>query len=77
MSNTSNIATLSGFVRLPEVLQAVGLSRASIYRKMKDGNFPLQCSLEGVAVGWVRSEVQEWIDACIAQRDSRATPLAA
>lgn len=47
-------------IRLPEVMQRVGLSRATIYNKVKDGSFPAQIKL-GRLSGWVESEVQTWI----------------
>ena len=36
---------LPAIIRLPEVMQTVGLSRPSIYRLMKLGEFPQQVKL--------------------------------
>lgn len=47
-------------IRLPEVVKMVGLSRATIYSKVKEGSFPAQIKL-GRLSGWVESEVQDWI----------------
>jgi len=47
-------------LRMPQVVEMVGLSRASIYNKMRDEAFPRQVKL-GRLSGWLESEVQDWI----------------
>lgn len=51
-------------LRLPDVQKITGLSRSSIYAMMGDKNnpFPKQVSLGMRAVGWLESEIQEWIN---------------
>ena len=49
------------FLRLPEVLARTGLSRSTIYVRLEQGRFPRPVSLGGRAVGWIESEVDEWI----------------
>lgn len=49
-------------IRLPEVLRMCGVSRPSVYRKMKEGTFPKQLKLGTAAVGWLRAEVEQWIN---------------
>lgn len=49
--------------RLPTVLQAVGLSRSSIYDMMQKGTFPKAVKLGPRAIGWNSHEVQAWIEA--------------
>ena len=49
------------FLRLPEVLARTGLSRSTIYVRLDQGRFPRPVSLGGRAVGWIESEVDEWI----------------
>lgn len=49
------------FLRLPEVLARTGLSRSTIYVRLDLGRFPRPVSLGGRAVGWIESEVEEWI----------------
>lgn len=55
-------------LRLPEVMTRTGLSRSTIYLRMEGGQFPDQIALGGRAVGWIESEIQDWIqcqiDAC-------------
>ena len=49
------------FLRLPEVLARTGLSRSTIYVRLEQGRFPRPVSLGDRAVGWVESEIDEWI----------------
>ena len=48
-------------MRLPEVLHATGLKRATLYEKISLGRFPAQVSLGRNMVAWYESEVQAWI----------------
>ena len=48
-------------LRLPAVKAITGLSRSTIYFRIAQGNFPKPISLGGRAVGWLDSEVQEWL----------------
>lgn len=49
------------FLRLPEVIARTGLSRSTIYVRLDEGRFPRPVSLGGRAVGWIESEVDEWM----------------
>jgi prophage regulatory protein len=53
--------------RLPEVMTRTGLSRSTIYELIRHNQFPSQINLGPRAVGWVASEITEWIDARIAK----------
>lgn len=48
-------------LRLPIVLDRTGLSRSTIYQRVSEGRFPKPVSLGTRAVGWVESDVEEWI----------------
>jgi prophage regulatory protein len=51
------------FVRMPEVLSRTGLSRSHIYKLQSSGLFPKSISLcGGRAVGWLDSEIDEWME---------------
>lgn len=50
-------------VRLPEVKNQTGLGRSSIYSRMKAGTFPQSITLGARAVGWLESDINDWIDA--------------
>ena len=49
-------------LRLPNVKAITGLSRSTIYLRMSEGTFPQKISLGSRAVGWLRSEVADWMD---------------
>ncbi len=49
-------------IRLPEVIQATGLSRSTIYLRMSKGEFPKSISLGERAIGWVQGEVEQWVE---------------
>lgn len=48
-------------LRLPEVRSRTGLSRSSVYEKMKANTFPRQRKLGSWIVGWYETEIDEWI----------------
>ena len=49
-------------LRLNDVKAKTGLSRSTIYLRMAEGTFPKKISLGSRAVGWINSEVIEWIE---------------
>lgn len=76
ISSVSQASTLSFFggereliVRLKSVIDTTGLGRSSIYKYIAEGMFPLPIPLGERAVGWLESEVQDRILACIEERD--------
>ena len=44
-----------------EVERRCGMSRSSIYRKMRDGTFPEPVKISVRAVRWPESEIEAWI----------------
>jgi prophage regulatory protein len=56
-----NTSTPDRFIRLPELLTIVGVSRASIWNYVKAQTFPQPVKLSPRLVGWRESEVQNWI----------------
>ena len=51
----------TAILRLPAVKARTGLSRSTIYLRVSEGRFPKPISLGGRAVGWVESEVDDWL----------------
>lgn len=47
--------------RLPSALAITGLCRTSLYKHLKEGNFPEPVRLGARAVGWKESELAEWV----------------
>ncbi|MCV6328694.1 helix-turn-helix transcriptional regulator [Pseudomonas aeruginosa] len=56
-------------IRLKDVIDSTGIARSTIYKLIGEGEFPKPVPLVGRSVGWVESEVHEWIKARIAERD--------
>ncbi|MBK61264.1 MAG: AlpA family transcriptional regulator [Pseudomonas sp.] len=56
-------------IRLKEVINSTGLARSTIYKYIGEGTFPKPVSLGDRCVGWVDSEVHDWILARIEERD--------
>lgn len=48
-------------IRLKTVLHRSGLSRSTIYRKMKGGTFPDRIPISANGAGWSEAEVNRWI----------------
>lgn len=56
-------------IRLKDVMDSTGLGRSTIYKYMSVGGFPRPISLGDRSVGWVESEVHDWILERVKQRD--------
>jgi prophage regulatory protein len=61
-------------LRLVHVKARTGLSRSTIYLRIKDGSFPTPIALGPRSVGWLEADVEAWIEARV--RQSRIAPLA-
>lgn len=67
-------------IRLKEVTELTGLSRSAIYDRMSekspryDPSFPKQFTLGGKAVGWLKLEVDIWVETCAARQRGEAVP---
>lgn len=48
-------------LRSPQVQAKTGLSRTTLWRRVKDGSFPMPVSLRGNSIGWISDEVDDWI----------------
>ena len=67
-----NMKKTKRFMRLPEVLERTGLSKPWIYRLIGRGEFPSPIKLGGRAIGFIESEIDEWIDHMIYLSRSKA-----
>lgn len=56
-------------IRLKEVTYLTGLARSTIYKYLAEGRFPMSVSLGDRSIGFLESEVQEWILDRIKERD--------
>jgi prophage regulatory protein len=48
-------------LRLPAVKEVTGLSRSTVYLRIAEGKFPKPLSLGGRAVGWLESDIHDWL----------------
>ncbi|HCR1218428.1 TPA: AlpA family transcriptional regulator [Pseudomonas aeruginosa] len=56
-------------IRLKEVMGSTGLARSTVYKYVSEGIFPKPVSLGDRCVGWLESEVHNWILERIEERD--------
>ena len=56
-------------LRGPAVMEMTGLSRTSIWRRERRGDFPRRIRLGPNSVGWMSDEVTAWVER---QRERRA-----
>ena len=48
-------------IRGTEIIHKTGLSLSTIWRLERDGTFPRRRSLGPQAIGWLESEVNDWL----------------
>lgn len=48
-------------IRLKQVIASTGLGRSTIYKYIAEGKFPVPLQLSVRCVGWLESEIQQWI----------------
>lgn len=63
-----NEKTIQKILRFKEVVAITGLSRSTILNYMKTGDFPLSVKIGKRNIGWIESEIQEWIECCMGMR---------
>ena len=61
MNNSIQSSSTTTILRLPLVKARTGLSRSTIYLRIKAGEFPAQVSLGPRAVGWLETDIERWI----------------
>jgi prophage regulatory protein len=61
---------LRRILRLPQVVEATGETRSTIYKRMAEGEFPKPVRLGSKSVGWVEDEIAAYNEARIAARDA-------
>lgn len=51
-------------LRMKEVITRTGLSRATIYARIRSNEFPAQVALSkyGRSVGWKKTDIDQWIE---------------
>lgn len=62
----SNETKPTRILRRAEIEARFGLKRSTIYDAVKAGTFPAPINLGARAVGWIESEIEQWIEGRIA-----------
>lgn len=64
MSNTviTESAHPVQMLRFPEVIERTGLSRTTIWRRIRAGTFPAPVQLGSNSIGWPEPAIIEWVE---------------
>ena len=54
-------ALVDRLLSFKRVLEVTSLSRATLYRKIGDGSFPVPLKIGGSRVAWKERDIAEWI----------------
>lgn len=54
--------SLPRLLNLKEVIQATGIGRSTIYKKIEEGTFPKGRKISDACVRWVDTDIRKWID---------------
>lgn len=63
--------SIDRFMRLDEVLHTTGLSRNTVYRRIREGTFPKQVRIGPNSVAWRQSVIVKWMHDLGLAGDSR------
>lgn len=65
-------------LRLPQVMNRVGLKRSAIYQRMREGRFPRSRVLGPRCTVWLESEIDRWVgDVASSSGDAIRSPFGA
>jgi prophage regulatory protein len=59
------------FLLINAVLLLVGLSKSTVYRYIKEGLFPEPVSIGNKCVAWLESEILQWMNERIKERNKK------
>ena len=59
-------------LRIDSVCELTGLSRSSVYKQMREGDFPKSIFITKGAKGWPETAVSDWINTRATQSVSHA-----
>jgi prophage regulatory protein len=68
-----NQSTPLRILRIRDVKAKTGQATSTIYAAMASGKFPRPIPLGERTVGWLESEIDSWIEACLRKREARAS----
>ncbi len=67
LPQASNEPKYDPIIKLPKVCEITGLSKSAVYDKMKEGTFPQSIAISSRSVGWLLSEVNNFIQERVAE----------
>ena len=56
---------MTRILKIKEVVAATGLSKTTIWRRLRSGDFPLAVKLGGAnsrRIGWRQEDIEEWLN---------------
>ena len=62
-------------IRWPAVSRVAGISRTTAWRMERDGTFPRRRKISAQSVGWLRHEIEAWVESREAVIASTATEV--
>lgn len=68
MKHKADYALEDRLLPLDAVMQVAGIGKTMIYRKMREGTFPMCCKPGGASTRWSEREVYAWLEKVKAAR---------
>ncbi|MET3051877.1 AlpA family transcriptional regulator [Pseudomonas alkylphenolica] len=66
---TPAVKNIDRLLRIEEVVHTIGLSRNTVYRRIKEGTFPKQVRIGPNSVGWRQSDISVWMSSLTPSND--------
>jgi prophage regulatory protein len=66
----SHLPQITGYLRLPQVLEILPVSRSTWYRGIKSGRYPKSVKLSTRAVGWKIEDITN----CVSELENASSP---
>lgn len=63
-------------LRIEAVCEKVGIPQSGVYRLMREGKFPQSIALSTRRSGFLESEIDDWIEARLVERNNGTRPQA-
>lgn len=54
----------ASFIRINQLIQKLPISKASIWRKVKQGTFPAPVKLSVGITAWRTTDIENWLSQC-------------
>jgi prophage regulatory protein len=54
----------TAYIRINQLIQTLPISKASIWRKVKQGTFPAPVKLSVGITAWRKTDIETWLNQC-------------